>query len=498
MDIERVDDIIQRKLQNPEFKFYWDRLAENPNADVDELEREYHRLYDKSSPEIIDTSSMVTDTLIQALKDIPNSAILDFEKENKKVKKIKNNLWKVDGKKFNMPGLLKFLNIDNTQKVEEDIKMDKNNKILRDRIRSQIEKLEKNDLLVYDVAAGFGFNKLYVKINNLHPKYYSIWNEDDEGEIANLIKYSDIENIIDWVIRDATSFTPKLYRNKYIKMEEDWHEDSDKNYIDRYIWIADTSDSIEKNEFLASLKENLEEMSYNYKHIQLGIEPYSQNFKTFRIIPIFDEIDFGDYTEIPSYELLEHRFKEDYDFENLSALDKDYVKNYVEELLEDIININKDLKQLESWGLKKVEDADNFRPSYLYNESYSYKDKRGNDKVDLEYNGLHYEADYGLMDWETGTGTKYIDTDIDYTYTIDKQDIEEFFADFLSGKDPVYDQIEDYDEYYKYIDDNFDDLMDKYYDDVLNYFAKDAEEEARETLNPEDYEYYPDYDDRDD
>ena len=48
--LEKIDDAIQRELQNPEFKFYWDKLAENPNADLDELEREYHRLYgDKAS-----------------------------------------------------------------------------------------------------------------------------------------------------------------------------------------------------------------------------------------------------------------------------------------------------------------------------------------------------------------------------------------------------------------------------------------------------------------
>lgn len=45
MPIERIDDIIQRELQNPEFKFYWDRLTEDPEADVDELEREYYKTY---------------------------------------------------------------------------------------------------------------------------------------------------------------------------------------------------------------------------------------------------------------------------------------------------------------------------------------------------------------------------------------------------------------------------------------------------------------------
>ena len=98
--------------------------------------------------------------------------------------------------------------------------------VLRDRIKAQIERLEKNDLLVYDVTAGFGFNKLLVKINNLHPEYYTIWNENDEGEVANLIKYSSLENVIDWIIKDATSYTPKLLKNKYVKMEEDWKFDN--------------------------------------------------------------------------------------------------------------------------------------------------------------------------------------------------------------------------------------------------------------------------------
>lgn len=42
--LEKIDDVIQREMQNPEFKFYWDKLIENPDADLDELEKEYHRL----------------------------------------------------------------------------------------------------------------------------------------------------------------------------------------------------------------------------------------------------------------------------------------------------------------------------------------------------------------------------------------------------------------------------------------------------------------------
>lgn len=366
--------------------------------------------------------------------------------------------------------------------------------MLRDRIKAQIEKLEKNDLLVYDVAAGFGFNKLFVRINNLHPEYYTIWNENDDGEVANLTKYSSIENVIDWVIKDAISYAPKLYKNKYIKMEEEWnYGDSNINYIDTYVWKDNTLDIIEFNEFMAGLKEFIEENLSDYEYIKLEVAPYEEKEGYYMIIPVFESIDLGD-GEFPAYEILSTRFENDY---NVPDTDKNMVKTYIKDVLKDIKYINEDLKKLKSWGFKKIKDADDFNHR-VFKESYSYIDNKGKEKVDLEYSGIHYETDYGPMDWETGTGKKYISTDIDYTYTVDKQDVEEFFADFLVGKDSVYDSIEDYDEYYKYIDDNFDDLMDKYYDDVLKHFASDAEEEAYENTDPEDLEYYPDYDDRDD
>ena len=499
MDIERVDDIIQRKLQNPEFKFYWDRLAENPDADVDELEREYHRLYDKSSPEVINTSSMVTDILIQTLRDTPNSTILDFEKENKKVKKIKNNLWEVGGKKFNMPGLLKFLNITNTRKIKEDIEMDKDNKILRDRIRSQIEKLEKNDLLVYNATTGSSFNKLLVKINNLHPEYYIIWNENYEGEVANLIKYSSLENVIDWIIRDAASYTPKLLKNKYIKMEEDWEFDNVDitKYIDLYVCMEKFDNPIEENEFLAGAKEALdEEINSDLEYVRVTLGEVNGEVV---IVPIFEEVNSIPGLEgVSASEFLENSFDKDYlGGMSFHVIDEAYRIRHI--ILGEISTINADLKKFaDQWGFEK---AVNKRSTPMTEGlGYVYVDRRGNEKVDLEYNDLHIKFNYGPIDWDTGVRTEEFDQDIDYTYTIDKNDISEF----LVNLDDLYEtdkefatfiDVNDYDGCYSYIDQHFDKLVEKYYNKILEYFREDAERKAIEEINPEDYIPYPDYDD---
>ena len=362
--------------------------------------------------------------------------------------------------------------------------------VLRDRIKTQIERLEKNDLLVYDAAAGFGFNKLFVRINNLHPEYYTIWNENDDGEVANLTKYSSIENVIDWVIKDATSYTPKLYKNKYIKIEEEWsHGDSNINYIDTYVWKDDTQDNIEFNEFTAALKEFLQSNFTDYESlIELELVPWEEKRGYFKIIPIFGEVDLVGYT-IPAYEILNKDVEKDY---NLSEIEKEDIQDAREKLINDIEEINRKLPELQSWGFKKYKTGEKFNTD-LINEGWSYKDKHGLEVVDLEYYDLPYEAYYGPMDWETGVGKNYVNTIIpSYVYTADKQDIEEFFANFLYEKDPEYTSIEDDEEGYEYISQNFDSLMDKYYDDVLEEFKEDAIEDAYSKYSPEDFEYYPD------
>ena len=371
--------------------------------------------------------------------------------------------------------------------------------VLRDRIKAQIERLEKNDLLVYDVTAGFGFNKLLVKINNLHPEYYTIWNENDEGEVANLIKYSSLENVIDWIIKDATSYTPKLLKNKYIKMEEDWEFDNMDiiKYIDLYVCMERFDNSIEENEFLAGAKEALdEEINSNLEYVKVTLGDVNGEVA---IVPIFEEVNSIPGLEgVPANEFLENSFDRDY-LDGMSFYVIDEAHRIRHTILGEISTINADLKKFaDRWGFEKA--ANKKSTPMAEGLGYAYVDKRGNEKVDLEYNDLHVEFNYGPMDWDTGVGTEEFDQDIDYTYTVDKNDISEFLVDldnlYETDKEfAAFIDADDYDGYYGYIDQHFDELVEKYYDKILEHFRDNAEREAAKEIDPEDYISYPDYDD---
>ena len=383
---------------NPEFMFYHNALEKNPDADLDELEKEYHRLYDNKAVSI-DTSNLNLEKIQNALQNTPTSTFVDFVKEKKKAKKTRKNIWELDGKRFTTSNLLKFLNILPQTKKE---------------------------------------NKMF------------------------------------------TGF----------KINENWdYGDKDRNYIDLYAWKDDTQDNIEFNEVTAALKEFLQSDFTDYESlINLELVPWEEKRGYFKIIPIFGEVDLVGYT-IPAYEVLNKDVEKDY---NLSEIERKDVQDAREKLINDIEEINRKLPELQSWGFKKYKTGEKFNTD-LINEGWSYKDKHGLEVVDLEYYDLPYEAYYGPMDWETGVGKNYINTIIpSYVYTADKQDIEEFFANFLYEKDPEYTSIEDDEKAYEYISQNFDNLMDKYYDDVLEEFKENAIEDAYNKYSPEDFEYYPD------
>ena len=42
--MDDLDKYIIERMKDPEFKFYLTKFRENPDANLDELEREYHRL----------------------------------------------------------------------------------------------------------------------------------------------------------------------------------------------------------------------------------------------------------------------------------------------------------------------------------------------------------------------------------------------------------------------------------------------------------------------
>ena len=116
-----MDDLeksIQNSLKDKKFAYIHNSLlnmgyilGEFPSELIYKLGSEFENNQIETSPEIINTSLIIPGTLIQLLKDTPISSFVEFEKENKKAKKVKDNVWEVDGKKFTTSNLLKFLNI---------------------------------------------------------------------------------------------------------------------------------------------------------------------------------------------------------------------------------------------------------------------------------------------------------------------------------------------------------------------------------------------------
>lgn len=83
----------------------------------------------------------------------------------------------------------------------------------------RISELRPEERLEYKVSDAFGFDRLDVQKNKEHPGYYMIWNEDNRGEIANLVKYSTLENAAYWVARNMISDQPRVLRRKEMSPE---------------------------------------------------------------------------------------------------------------------------------------------------------------------------------------------------------------------------------------------------------------------------------------
>ena len=120
--------------------------------------------------------------------------------------------------------------------------------------------------------------------------------------------------------------------------------------------------------------------------------------------------------------------------------------------------------------------------------------------VELYYPDLHVEFDYGDVDWETRRGKKEFDQHIEYTYKVSQNLVEETILNLLSEEEYQeiirkntipWDPEDEIDSAYEYIHYNFDDYFEKYQKEILDEFRDDAEEEARKTIDPEDYGYIP-------
>ena len=139
---------------------------------------------------------------------------------------------------------------------------------------------------------------------------------------------------------------------------------------------------------------------------------------------------------------------------------------------------------------KKVKVKDVYKvKENMDNPKNIYEGVDDKETVDLFYDDLYVEVYFGDTDWETGYGEEEFSGKIDYTYTVDIQDVIEFLEDFLYSREPEYAKIEDDDEAYKWIYDHFNELFDKYEKDILEYFREDAEDDAQNNEYIEDYIY---------
>lgn len=279
-------------------------------------------------------------------------------------------------------------------------------------------------------------------------------------------------------------------------VKENWdYSDPGIKYVDSYKWKDDTLSEMELNDFLSGIKDVLDEMCWNNELVSLKIMPAREE-GSYVIVPVFDDVDIMDIGLVPASELLGPNFKHDYNLDNANALSKEEYEHFLDVLKEEIAAVNKSLEQeMPSFGFRKVENAVKIRPlveGRVSLDPFNYK------QVDLDYDDLRYEGDYGPRDWETGEGTRYVDREISYTYKADYNEVAEFLVDL----DDLYNtskefaaavDADDYDGYYGYIDAHFEELVDKYYDDILEHFRDAAEKEAWENVSVEDVLGYDEY-----
>ena len=142
--------------------------------------------------------------------------IINYKKGNSSLEKLHKDL--VDLFDGDIKTAFNFLVDNENIKIKEsEIKEDKDSD--REAVRSDIEALSDGDVLVYEVADEY-FPELYIMRNSEKPEYLVLWNENEDGEVANLVKYSSVDNAVYWVINTASSYTPKKLKNKHVSFKE--------------------------------------------------------------------------------------------------------------------------------------------------------------------------------------------------------------------------------------------------------------------------------------
>lgn len=119
--------------------------------------------------------------------------------------------------------------------------------------------------------------------------------------------------------------------------------------------------------------------------------------------------------------------------------------------------------------------------------------------IELYYEDVEVPYAYGARSWEDGSYEHEGEAIIDTSFYITPYEAAEVLWDIVTDKEAErFEDVSD-DDYAnvvdQYIVDNLDDLIDKYMDNLLDYFREDAEQEAAENYDPTEYdgpEYEPD------
>lgn len=144
-------------------------------------------------------------------------------------------------------------------------------------------------------------------------------------------------------------------------------------------------------------------------------------------------------------------------------------------------------------------------------ESFIKENTKMNDKqIELEYSGLpidylvpeidnggYYDRNFGAyLPHNEGKEIKLL---VDWTYTVDKEEVIEVLADLGEVQVELHmDDLSD-DEYFAKVEENFDVLFDQYEDEIMKYFKPFARDNAEEHYQPpSEVEIYLNRDDYDD
>lgn len=137
----------------------------------------------------------------------------------------------------------------------------------------------------------------------------------------------------------------------------------------------------------------------------------------------------------------------------------------------------------------------------LGDESVLEEDFNPQEEIELEYDGIDVEGDWGPRSWEDGSYRYHREDSVSVTYTITKQDAIEVFQDDLWSTDECRDMSDE--EFEEYLQENVDSLIERYMDKIMEYYYEYACQKAQDEYDPEEAEeeerasYYADrWDDR--